>query len=186
MKKVAKVLIACISCFFIIACSTDSNECAANGMVGLKSTLTSKDIASVNNQLMKYVTPPTKTRAFSTVNTELSDAPLKLEISESQAKEVCTPYLNDGMILQKQMIKEMEIDGASLEDIQYITSLPEEKLVILSFVVSNLQNTKQTLATSVSKKQVLDCLWYAVGIGANFGSYISGTKSLASLGEMIS
>ncbi len=172
----------CISCFFILACSSDNNE--ENDIVGLKSTLTSKDIAYVNNQLMKFVTP--KSRAYSTINTELSDAPLKLDISESQAKEVCTPYLNDGKVLQSQMIKEMKIDGASLEDIQYITSLSEEKLVLLSFVVSNLQNYEQSIATSVSKKQVLDCLWYAIGIGANFGSYINGTKSLANLGEMIS
>lgn len=116
MKKLLKVLIACMSCFLITACSTDSNEHTANDMVVLKSTLTSKDIASVNNQLMKYVTP--QARAFSTVSSEFSDAPLKFEISESQAKEICTPYLNDGKILQNQMIKEMKIDGASLEDIQ--------------------------------------------------------------------
>lgn len=52
--------------------------------------------------------------------------------------------------------------------------------------MSNIQNSEQLLAGSVSKKQVLDCLWYAVGIGANASSYISGTRSLANLGEMIS
>lgn len=47
MKKILMAFAVCISCFFILACSSDNNE--ENDIVGLKSTLTSKDIAYVNN-----------------------------------------------------------------------------------------------------------------------------------------
>ncbi len=179
MKKniIALSVCFCLS-FFLTSCSSDFEQRAPHG---LKSSLTISEMESVNEELMKYVTPPSS-RVI-----EKDFSSMKLNITEAQAKDVCSPYLNDGKKLQSQMLRDMKIEGASVEDIQYVKNLSEEQVAMLSFAISNIQISSQTSTRAVSRNHVLRCIWTAIGIPISIDGYIAGTASLAGIaGEMVS
>lgn len=185
------VFTICLSLSFLLAgCSSDCDDLVAeNETYGLRSILTDAEINSVNEQLMKRLTPkvcslPSAKRAVG-VNvvdtTKLSGIPLdsvkfvRHVLPEDEAKKICTPYLNDGKSLQSQMLRDMQRDGASAEDIAYVRNMSESQLATLSFAISNIQRQSKTSGTSVSRDKVLNCLKVAIGIPVGLDSYISGT-----------
>lgn len=191
------VFTICLSLSFLLAgCSSDCDDLVAeNETYGLRSILTDAEINSVNEQLMKRLTPkvcslPSAKRAVG-VNvvdtTKLSGIPLdsvkfvRHVLPEDEAKKICTPYLNDGKSLQSQMLRDMQRDGASAEDIAYVRNMSESQLATLSFAISNIQRQSKTSGTSVSRDKVLNCLKVAIGIPVGLDSYISGTISLSKL-----
>lgn len=121
------------------------------------------------------------------MDSTLLESPQKLEITETQAKEVCSPYLNDGKILQRQMLRDMQMEEASVEDISYIKKLSDAQLITLSFAIANIQNSSSMSTRSVSGSKVLNCLWYAIGIPTGIDGYISNTIALGDISsEMVS
>lgn len=118
-------------------------------------------------------------------------------MSEAEAQKLLSPLVKDGKSVRDQILKAAEVGELKInpEETQQLIDMKDEQLAGLSFAVYVVQDPavmddlfglidinvgggKQI--SSYSKKELIDCLSFAVGLGAISGlySYVDGTASL--------
>lgn len=82
-------------------------------------------------------------------------------------KELCAPLLDDGLMIQQDLIRQANEQNA-IEDVEFFQNLSDEQLATLSFIVyeiyAAIPNAEKT--TEVTGEQLLTCLEAALGITA--------------------
>lgn len=128
-----------------------------------------------------------QTRANLTTNSDFEE--LDDEQKEAKAKEIFSPYVQDGITIRDEVVKCASAGtlNVSSEDMQNFENLDEVSLAGLAYLMSILTVVEKDEPLTIdgepltlTMQGVCDCLSFSLGFDAitNIGGYISGTRGL--------
>lgn len=131
-------------------------------------------------QLNSSINTDTLTNIAKLINT--SDS--RSSLNDSICKDILTPMIEDGKLVQEQIIKQYadyQDNGYNItnEDIEFIQDLTEDELAMLSFIACNLNETPQ------SRANVMSCLGVATGLTAIRELSVGGIVSAATVRQAL-
>ena len=94
-------------------------------------------------------------------------------LSEEEAEIILSPLINDGKIIQSSMLKQIDKDNFSMDEIEKreeIANLSNEELATLSFLIAitsekvDVENTTSRMTTTEFLQELRPCLTSAIGL----------------------
>lgn len=166
-------------CFFLLlsgvflsltSCSNDESDdfVKTNEEVVIKSTLNEETVSSVLNEINDLYEYEIKTRSLDG----------QLVVTELQAKEVLTPFIEEGENIRQQIIEDMKVnpDAYPADTEFFLSDMDDENLAELGFYVYEFYNNPNTEPQNTPKW--FKCLGAAfVGVDG-LNAYLQGTKTL--------
>lgn len=113
--------------------------------------------------------------ACHTVKSQMGPKSRAVVMTESGAKEIVQPFVEDGILLREQIVKQMETSPNLKEDVLYFKALTEEDCAALSFTYHSMKNAgfeaqfvnnminKKPCKLSPEAERFVHCLAVAVG-----------------------
>lgn len=183
----ALVILAALCC-----CSSDST--VESHDLGLTVNANSKMLSETHQKLATLLGSNSEdslavhqTRANLTTNSDFEE--LDDEQKEAKAKEIFSPYVQDGITIRDEVVKCASAGtlNVSSEDMQNFENLDEVSLAGLAYLMSILTVVEKDEPLTIdgepltlTMQGVCDCLSFSLGFDAitNIGGYISGTRGL--------
>lgn len=185
-NKFKIILIGLMTCM-LASCQSDSNMDeitidSTNNMVELTSSMSQSDFLSTCVKIKSQIGSVSRTT----------------QISEAEAQQLMQPFIEDGLQLRSQIVRQAELEQTMNEEVIYFKNLSDEDCAALSFVFHSIKEAGletefvtttfdeiETQRLSVSSERLLHCAAAAVGLNAIKEIGVSGVVTAATVRQAV-
>lgn len=129
-------MIKLIQAALLVTIATFATSCQSEEFNGNK-----QDDLQVNTtELTSTMSDDEFIAACHTVKSQMGPKSRAVVMTESGAKEIVQPFVEDGILLREQIVKQMETSPNLKEDVLYFKALTEEDCAALSFTYHSMKN----------------------------------------------